>query len=154
MKVLLKILFISSIILSISYSNQYVEFQAEKFTKAVAKEISKSLPQRLNYMTMLTSVKGEANNLFFKGSLSEIEFERNNPEQKSLKNYTLEEKELFKKELITQMQEEQLNELCSNMTTRTVLESGVNFKYTYYFKSDQSLIGETNISSKDCNLIN
>ena len=153
MKGLLKIFFLSSIFISILYSSQYVEFTAEKFTKAVAKEISKSLPKRLNYMMMLTEVKGEKNNLSFKGSLSETEFEQNNPEQKTLKSYTAEEKELFKKELITQMQEEQLNELCSNMTTRTVLESGVSFKYAYYFKSDQSFIGETNISAEDCRLM-
>lgn len=130
-------------------ANQYLEFTTENFTKIVADEISKTLPKRLNTTTMLTMVKSEKNELNFTGELSEVEYEKENPNI-NLNNYTKEEKDTLKKEIISQLQSSQENELCSSMTTRTVLESGVKFKYEYFFKASNSFIGETNISLDNC----
>lgn len=143
---------LATVLISTSLSSyEYVPQNENLLISYIAGEINRTLPQKINELVTLSSVKGVGNTLEFKGSFSEEAYDKTGFSSKLLKNFSSKELNLFKKEFISKTRKDQLILFCSNKNTRAILDSGIEFKYTYSFKSTKSYIGSVNVSSYDCN---
>lgn len=125
----------------------YVEnHTASQIASDLVNTWAKNIPQRLDYLTTLSSVNSTGNVANQTILVSKKEFHKKYPN----KDIKFLDSKKFQNSFLKLINKNAVSRLCSNPVTKLILDKGVEYDYELYFKDSMKFIGTIAVTKDDC----
>lgn len=125
----------------------YDGYSAQEIAKATSEELAKEAPVQVDAISYISGSMSVDATVFVNTVVDEAGLKE--LAHIDTKEMTKGEKEEFVKSFINNLQQLQLNAICTTPMTRAALEKGVTYSYVYRW-DNFTYLGEVNIDNKAC----